>query len=141
MPAKYEEIEYAYQSANDGDIGEFLTAYVSRKDGRIYIHDESEPSLNQPPEDFEEPERYIEIPDKRDLNLGKYLVFDFVDEEIPEARQAIRGIFSHRGAYSRFRDLLNETGMFEKWKEYEDKRTREALIEWCKENKIEIIFG
>ena len=35
------------------------------------------------PDDIDD-DKYIEIPDKRDLNLGQRLVFRFIDEYLPE---------------------------------------------------------
>jgi hypothetical protein len=51
-------------------------------------------------------EKYISIPDKRELNLGKPLVLDFAREFLPVDYDEVRHIFSRRGAYRRYKDLL-----------------------------------
>ncbi|WP_353817004.1 hypothetical protein [Mesorhizobium sp.] len=57
------------------------------------------------PDDVEDSERYIAIPDKRELDLGKPLVLTFARHHLPDDYDKVREIFSRAGAYARFKDL------------------------------------
>ena len=110
-------------------------AYVNSETGEIfYSGDAVDEEL---PEDINENEKYIVIPSKRDLDLGKRLVFDFVAKEIHDEFEHVYSMFGSRGAYARFRSLLHRLDCTEKWYAYENASLRAAVIEWCKENSIQ----
>jgi hypothetical protein len=90
------------------------------------------------PEDIYENDDYIEIPHKNDLGLGQHLVWHFVEKEIPGLVDKVRSFFSRKGAYSKYKAFLEEIGLLDKWYEFEDARAKEALLQWCKDNGIEI---
>jgi hypothetical protein len=92
---------------------------------------------NELTDDIDDP-KYIFIPHKNDLDLGKKLVIEFVSEFLPEELDRVSSFFRSRGAYSRYKDLLSEKDLLEKWYSFEDERQKAALIEWCAENGIEI---
>jgi hypothetical protein len=52
-------------------------------------------------------EAMVAIPHKNDLDLGQSLVFEFVASTLPDEYDRVRDIFRHRGAYGRFKDLLD----------------------------------
>ena len=83
-------------------------------------------------------EKYISIPDKRELDLGKPLVLDFAREFLPVDFDEVRHIFSRRGAYRRYKDLLVRRGALERWYDFSNKSEETALREWCAENGIEL---
>ena len=88
------------------------------------------------PGDVDNLDKYIRIPHRNDLDLGKVLVFDFVSGHLPDALQEVDRIFNRKGAYARFKQFLESKGMLDQWYEYEDRRQKTALREWCKENGI-----
>ena len=90
------------------------------------------------PDDIDDPDKYITIPHKNELDLGKALVIEFTSEYLPEDLDTVYSIFRRKGAYLRYKDLLERKGVLEDWYEYENKRQNEALKEWCRENNIEI---
>jgi hypothetical protein len=47
-------------------------------------------------------------------------------------------IFRKRGAYSRYKDFLMSKGMLKKWYDLENQREQSVLLQWCKENEIDI---
>ena len=53
------------------------------------------------------------IRDKRELDLGKPLVLDFAREFLPDDYDEVRHIFSRRGAYRRYKNLLERRGALE----------------------------
>jgi hypothetical protein len=75
---------------------------------------------------------------KNELGLGTDLVFDFVEEHLPEDYDQVRRMFRRGGAYSRYKGLLERRGLLQKWYDFENRREEQALREWCKENDIEL---
>jgi hypothetical protein len=90
------------------------------------------------PEDIDDPDRYVAVPHKSDLDLGRDLVFRFAKHHLPDAYELVYDFFRKRGAYGRFKDLLIRKGQLEHWNDYEDKATRQALRDWCEENGLDI---
>jgi hypothetical protein len=50
------------------------------------------------PDDIEDDEKYIAIPDKRELGLGKPLALEFAREFLPGDFDDVRHIFDRKGA-------------------------------------------
>ena len=95
--------------------------------------------MDELPEDVDEnEEKYLWLPYKNDLDLGKHLVMESADKHMPEDVYKIEDIFRHSGAYRRFKDLLEERGQLEDWYDFENAHVKEALLEWCRENSIEL---
>ena len=117
------------------DLGE-NRAYICSKTGTIYyICDD--PKLNQDnPADLEESEQYISVPSKRDLDLGRNVVNDFVDRELPDEFDRVRDFFRRRGAWRRFKDFLDSRGLLEKWHRFEEQSAVAAVRAWCEDNEI-----
>lgn len=88
------------------------------------------------PDDVDESDDYIGIPHKNDLDLGKPLVMDFVQQRCPELVDRVLAIFSRRWAYGRYKDVLSEKNLLEKWYAFENQRTRDALMEWCERQGV-----
>ncbi|MFC1532038.1 UPF0158 family protein [Thermodesulfobacteriota bacterium] len=63
---------------------------------------------------------------------------EFTSEYLPEELDKVYSIFHRKGAYSRYKDLLESKGMLEDWYRFENERRNLALKEWCRENNIEI---
>ena len=80
----------------------------------------------------------IAIPHKNDLDLGKRLALRFADDLLPGSLDDVYDIFRHKGAYGRFKSLLENRGMLQQWYEFEEKSRKEALRQWCEESGIEI---
>ncbi len=62
----------------------------------------------------------------------------FAAEQLDDHYDEIAGIFSHKGAYRRFKDFLIRVGALERWHDYENEAKEKALREWCAENGIEV---
>jgi hypothetical protein len=113
------------------------SAYISRETGQTF-YVSSMGDSDELPEDIYEDEQYIEIPHKNELGLGKDLVLDFTSEHMPNEIEDVYSFFRKKGAYSKFKSLLERKALLEKWYVFEEARTNEALREWCQENNIEI---
>ena len=114
-------------------------AYLCLATGKCYCHSEYGDDEEPLPEDIDEARKYIAMPHKNELGLGKALVLRFADTHLPESYDKIQEIFSRSGAYARFKDLLESRDMLEKWYEYEEAATEDVLRGWCKRNDIEIV--
>ncbi len=110
--------------------------YLNKETGEMYYTSDMGDS-DILPDDIED-EKYITIPDKYELNLGTYLVFEFAGEYMPEESEKIYSIFEHKGAYSRFKDLLERKGKLDEWYRFEDDRQKKALKDWCQDNGIKV---
>ena len=111
-----------------------LGAYVSRENGEIYWASEPDDFDVELPADIDDENRYLSIPHKNDLGLGRGLVARFVEAQCPEHYETVREFFRERGAYGRFKDLMETQGLLEAWFEYETAETEQALREWLDEN-------
>ena len=113
------------------------SAILCKESGEIYYVSGLGDS-DELPDDVDDNDKYIEIPHKNDLDLGKALVIEFVSEHLPEDLQEVVNIFNRKGAYARFKQLLENKELLNQWHEHEDKKQEAALKEWCVENSIEI---
>lgn len=132
MTAKISDIEWAVEFASSG-YGDH-EAYVDIQSGAIfYVGDAVEEDV---PDDLFENSRYIAIPDKRDLGLGKNLAIRFISDHLPNKLDSTYDIFSRRGAYSRFKELLTSVNKLDAWYAYEELALKKAIIEWCNEYSV-----
>ncbi|WP_423878050.1 hypothetical protein [Bradyrhizobium sp.] len=142
MPMSIEEITEAFDFANTGgNMGEFL-AFVCKRTGKIYYQtdfpDVAEMN-DELPDDINDEEKYVALPDKRELGLGKPLVLDFARQSLPDDFDDVRYFFSRRGAYPKFKALLAKRGAIDLWHAFEAKATEQALRDWCALHSIETI--
>lgn len=142
MPVRFADIAQAFDWANtSGDMGEFR-AYVCRQTGKIYLQTDFPDAAefnDELPADIDDEEKYVALPDKRELRLGKPLVLDFAGEFLPDDFDNVRYFFSKRGAYPKFKAVLARRGAIDRWHAFENEATERALRDWCKENEIEIV--
>jgi hypothetical protein len=113
-------------------------AYLCRESGQVYLHSGYLGDLEEMPDDLEDGNKYIRIPHKNELGLGKRLVFAFVSERLPNEFDRVESYFRKRGAYARFKDLLERKGVLQAWYDFEHEAEGKALREWAEENSIEI---
>lgn len=133
---KFADLELAFGFHNDGDPYDHVV-YISRSTGQTYYRSDMSDN-DELPEDVEENDDYVEIPHKYDLGLGKELVWDFVDLQIPGLKSKVQRIFSRRGAYGRYKAFLADLELLDAWRRFQDERTKEALLEWCESVGISI---
>jgi|JRYI01.1.fsa_nt_gb hypothetical protein len=133
--AKFSEILDAYEiCAYDGPID--VEAFVNLERGTVHIvSDDME--LDEPPADLESGP-YVRLPDKADLDLGSQLAIDFATERMPDELEAVLGFFRKRGAYGRFKSLLERKGQLQAWYDYEEAATESRLRQWCVDQGIEL---
>jgi hypothetical protein len=137
MTVSFKDLLLAFEFVAGGAMYE-NQAFLCKQSGEIYWHSEFGDNFEQLPEDIDNAEKYIRPPDKSELDLGRALVLDFTEQHLPRHLDDVRRIFSKRGAYARFKDLLARTGALEQWYEFEARAREKALREWCEENSIEV---
>ncbi|MFA7183534.1 MAG: UPF0158 family protein [Victivallales bacterium] len=135
---KFDDIENAYEFVNFGSYGEHSA--VLRKDTGEILYQSEFGELNEieAAGEFLDEDNCVDIPHKNDLDLGKTLVFEFVEEKLPEKAGLVGNFFQHRGAYSNFKSLLETEGLLQAWFDFENSKTQKALRQWCEDNGIEL---
>ncbi len=88
------------------------------------------------PDEIDDSSLYIAVPHKVDLDLGKNFAIKFTAEHLPDDYSKVCGFFCQRGAYRRFKDLLERRDSLEAWYGYEAQAVEQVLREWCRENQI-----
>jgi enoyl-CoA hydratase/carnithine racemase len=133
----WSDLELAFQFVI-GSPNEECQAYLCKKTGKLYWHSDGLDDEEELPDDIDDPDKYIQLPHKKALDLGKPLVMNFVRQFLPNDLERVRDIFRKRGAYARFKDLLVHRNALDQWHEFEAKMEEAALREWCGANAIEI---
>lgn len=133
-----DELRNAFEFVSSGPSSQNF-AYMCMDTGIIYWKSNVMDLEEEIPADLETSDRYIAVPHKNDLQLGQSLALSFIDQEIPHEYNFVASLFRKRGAYRRFKELLQSVGLLEKWFAFEANASDIALQNWCKENNIELI--
>ncbi len=134
---KYEDLESAFHWSSSGAPFE-NTALLHRQTGEVFLKSMHGDIDGDIPEDIEDGSIYIAAPHKNDLNLGRDLVFEFVEAVAPQHLSKVESYFRQRGAYSKLKALLERESLLEGWYKYEAEATRNALLRWASENGLHI---
>jgi len=137
MPVSLNDLRDAFEFVCAGGGGEHQ-AFLCKQSGKVYCHSELCDDLDILPDDIDDSEKFLPIPDKRELDLGKPLALDFARQFLPGDFDDVRQIFSRRGAYAKFKNLLDRRGMLDQWYAFEAEAEESALKMWCEFNSIEV---
>jgi len=132
MKIKYREIEDAFDFVSYGMEGDH-SAILDRNFGTFYFESDLS-DFEEISDEVRESKASIEIPHKKELDLGNRLVFRFVRSVMPDEEGRVRNIFSGRGAYARYKDWLEFNGLLQQWYDFEAAESERALREWCSDN-------
>lgn len=138
MSIKFCDVVKLFQLVNFGSQFD-CKGYICKETGKTYLYSEFDDNEDALPEDIND-DKYLAIPYKNELNLGTYLVFNFVEKYLPTELEKVHSIFHREGAYAKYKLLLERSGKIEQWYKFEEKHTEQALREWCAEQDIEISF-
>jgi hypothetical protein len=139
VAVKYDDLSMAFVFISSASPMEH-NAYVSLDTGEVYWTSDSNDAFDEDiPDDLETSDRYLPIPHKNDLDLGRGIALRFVAQELPAGYDQVEGFFRRQGAYSRFKDLLQREGVLGAWYTFEGDSVKNALRQWCAENGIEIL--
>lgn len=134
----FDELRNAFEFVSSGPSSQH-SAYICMDTGIIYWTSNVMDLEEEVPDDIETSDRYIPVPHKNDLKLGQGLALSFIDQEIPHEYNFAASLFRRRGAYRRFKELLQSEGLLEKWFAFEANASDMALKTWCKENNIALV--
>ena len=137
VPIVLNDLIDSYEWVSSGAPGE-NAAYLSRTTGKIHWSSSMVDVEEELPEDIDDDNIYVQIPHTYDLDLGKHLVMHFVEDRIPESHDIVAAYFHQRGAYARFKYLLERKKTLQDWYAYRDAAVEAALREWCAENNIQL---
>jgi hypothetical protein len=91
-------------------------ALICRRTGRVYLQsmhgDFEEDGL---PEDIEDGTFDLAVPHKNDLDLGRELVYQFLETEASDIERQVVAAFRQRGAYAKFKSILERHGLLQNW--------------------------
>ncbi len=135
---RYDDLFLAFEFSSAGLPMEH-NAYISIDTGQIHWDSEWNPMEEEVPDDLETSDRYIAVPHKNDLDLGRILALRFVEQVLPERYGQAEAFFRKKGAYARFKRLLESEGVLEKWYKFETEAVDKALRGWCAENDIQLV--
>jgi hypothetical protein len=139
VTVKFSELLDAFDFASYSGPVE-ARAFINLDTGALYcISDAIE--LDEVPEDLDFSDRYLALPHKNTLDLGRKLALSFAEQYLPNEYDAVTGYFHKRGAYGRFKDLLERRGVIDVWYEFEKTATERALRQWCDEHEIRLSFS
>jgi hypothetical protein len=137
MVASFKDIQDAFEFVSFGSEFEH-NAFICKHTGKVYCQSEVEDIDEELPVNLDDERKYIAIPHKNDLDLGKRLALAFTSQFLENDFEKVQDIFRRKGAYSRFKDILERSGLLAQWYEFEAKAQEKALREWCEVNSIEI---
>jgi hypothetical protein len=141
MPVDFKKLLDAYELFGMAGPPGTCKVVLCKETGNIYYRSHFEEIAtpdDEMPDDIDDEEKYITLPDRRKLDLGSQLAFDFARELLPGSFDEVREIFSRRGAYQKFESLLNRRGAREAWYAFEAKAIEQALRTWCNDNLIDL---
>lgn len=134
MIVNFRDIVDAFDFVNFASMHEH-EAYLNVATGQIFCHSELADGPDELPADVDD-EKYIAIPHKNELGLGKNLVLAFAYEHLPLEAHDVESMFMRKGAYASFKALLESKGCLDQWYEFEAQAQAKALRKWCDENEI-----
>ena len=137
MWVSFKDLQEAFEfvSAGGGDERE---AFLCKRTGKIYCHSKLVDDLDPLPDDIGDGDKFLQIPDKHDLDLGKPLASDFAGEFLADNFEEVRRFFGKKGAYARFKQLLERRGVIDQWYAFEAENQEKALRAWCELNSIAV---
>ncbi|MCP5200408.1 MAG: hypothetical protein H6977_10365 [Gammaproteobacteria bacterium] len=110
-------------------------AYIRRSDLKVIVWIEDGESGPLPPNVSDE-SLFIAVPTKNELEIDRRLAFEFTESHLSDEYEVVQEFFKKKGAYGRFRDLLERNKKLELWYEYQAKAVQEALRSWCKMHNL-----
>lgn len=134
---KFEDLLDAFEFVSAGQPMEH-EAYLCIETGVIFYHSEFGDNEEPVPDDIDDAEKYLALPHKNDLDLGKRLALRFAEEYLVDVVDDVHQLFRHKGAYGRFKNLVERRGVLQQWYDFEDRSRKEKLRQWCEDNEIEV---
>ncbi|WP_170113194.1 UPF0158 family protein [Ahniella affigens] len=132
-----DDLELALDTVSGSAVAE-VSAYVARTSGKVVLiglDDGEEEAIEG---DVDDPDQYVPVPDRKELDLGRYLVNRFIEQNAPKLESRVEEIFQRRGAYQRFKALLSDHGLLDAWYAFDNAAVQEALRAWASDHGFEL---
>lgn len=127
------DLEAALDWSSAGDPFE-NQAFIDRLTGSLHFQSLHGDFGEELPEDIEDGTHYIAMPHRNDLDLGRKLVFEFASSKAPQLEAQLHSVFRQKGAYGKFKAILERAHLLEQWYEFEGAATKAALLRWAEDN-------
>jgi len=80
---------------------------------------------------------YLSLPEKYDFNEYRIIEKFIARVVIPNQSEILSQSIYGKGAFRRFKTVLEKLGLVDEWYKYRGQKLREFVEFWCKENKID----
>ena len=134
---RLDDLEMAFEFVSAGEPMEY-EAYLSLETGTIYYHSEYGEIEEPLPEDIDDQDKYVLIPQKKYFGLGRGLALSYAEKFLPNNLDIVRAMFNRSGAFHRFKELLATHDQIDTWRMFESEALTQAIRQWCEENEITI---
>ena len=138
----YTDLEAALDWSSSGGQGEneaLICLAHSPRPAQVYYRSAHGDAPEPLPDDIDDESLYLAVPHKNELDLGRDLIFRFVETQAPQIESPVKAAFRERGAYSKFKSAVDRAGLLEQWFEFEAAETRAALTEWAQGNGLLVV--
>jgi len=137
VTAKFSEVLDGYEFHSSGALME-AQAFINLEKGTVHIVSGDLGLSEVAPEDLKTG-LYIELPTQAELRLGRSLAIEFAETHMPGDVSAVLDFFNRRGAYSKFKSLVERKGQLQAWFDFEAEAKESRLREWCASRGIELV--
>lgn len=139
MSITFEEIHDAFETMSLAPVG-VVEVFYHISTGKVYYDFTSADNPEPLPDDIDDTELYLRFPDSNELPHGRSLALGFAEEHLSDDDyDRVCSYFNRRGAFARFKDLLEDRGIIDAWYKYQADTIKQAAREWCKENSINVV--
>ena len=120
--------------------GEFVT--VTDEDGTLVDSEDAEGLSDWRPEGLPElgevvdSDEFLALPDKFDIHEYRMMERFSLGVEDEGMREALLGAIRGRGAFRRFKEVVQECGLAEAWYAYRNQSFEAIAVEWLEANGI-----
>lgn len=82
-------------------------------------------------------DHWLPLPSRYDIDEYRLMERFCQSRKDPELRNRLLSAIKGKGAFRRFKDTTERTGVLEQWYEYREKEIKEIARQWCDENGVE----
>ena len=137
LDALIQALDWASDTSGLGNV-----AFVSRETGQVFLtsdEDFGDAPNAALPSDLDEVARYAIVPTRHDLRLGKRLAVRFVQTSLPARLEDTYEMFASRGAYARFKAMLESEQALDAWHAFEAEAIERVLREWAESEMLAVV--
>jgi predicted nucleotidyltransferase len=80
---------------------------------------------------------WLPLPSRYDINEYEIMERFCLNQKNQDLRDRLLSAIHGKGAFRRFKDTAERSGVLEQWYEFKNKEIKEIAREWCKENGVE----